>query len=146
MLDELLWQQHSLGLQELLFFVHLMKKSTSSQTLPGSSGSLRLERHPHINKECLLADVVPPSRSGFLMVYHEVEPPHTALLLQEVVQEVSPQATSHGSAFSSEPPGTSDPQCLLWCKGSWCGSCGGTGRWSPPLNSEQGWPGAPSVR
>lgn len=72
MLDELLWQQHSLGLQELLFFVHLMKKSTSYQTLPGSSGSLRLERHPHINKECLLADVVPP----FLMVYHEVEPPH----------------------------------------------------------------------
>lgn len=81
------------------------------------------------------------------MVYRQVEPTltwrmevheqRTALLLQEVVQEVSPQGwslyrvTSDGSAFTSEPPGTSDPQHLLWC-----GSCGGTGRWSPRLKSE----------
>lgn len=64
------------------------------------------------------------------MVYRQVEPTltwrmevheqRTALLLQEVVQEVSPQGwslytvTSDGSAFTSEPPGTSDPQHLLW--------------------------------
>lgn len=32
MLDELLWQQHSLGLQELLFFIHLREKRVADST------------------------------------------------------------------------------------------------------------------
>lgn len=143
MLDELLWQQRSLGLQELLFFVHLMKKSTSYQTLPGSSGSLRLERHPHINKECLLADVVPPSRSGFLMVYREVEPPPPLLC--------SSRRWSRGCP--NRPPlmvqllvqNLLEPQIHSVC-------CGAKVPGAVPVVeqgdglSEQAWPGAPSVR
>lgn len=58
MLDELLWQQHILGLQELLLFIHLKRKrmadNMSYKTQPESSGSLRLQHHPHRNKACLL--------------------------------------------------------------------------------------------